>query len=567
MDDRRGRQEYAIVTQSVSGGGSRRSGPRRIGVAIVLLASVALVVVGFVGPRLSGAPNFDLGYFATPTPRATPSPSPTPTRPGATPVVTPLPKLTRPDDVPPLDGSLILAGDAIQRLDLATAEITRLQPMTLWQDAVIMDSEGRITCICIQDGFNDRGATRTVRLARVTGDATVSSVLATFEIPIDTTLQQPNPIFDVVVDRARRSGTLAVATRTPTDWRISIRGFDVRTGDSGPEVPIGRIALPANPAASPSPSPTPGAEPAYDETYLDGPHIRLSPDGRTAFVWAVGQHYSEFTEPVYSRGAWRIRFDADGAIEDVAAIPALTELPEYCGGMSFVGPARFGALCARAIPNDPSGAATWSLEVIDSDGRSVRTISVPAPGDYGWGEPLVDAANGRMYLWDPVKLAIVRIDIETGATATTTFDSHATSAAGVTSWAGGRDPEWRDADSAMQQSMFEQIAGDPDGTRLFTVGIEPQQMSDVYSQKSLGVFVIDPATLALLQHWQPVANDTLVVPLGGGRVAVGATPGLNAQGDQVPWGGSLTVRSAADGRILARYGGVSVDNPPLVIRP
>jgi hypothetical protein len=219
------------------------------------------------------------------------------------------------------------------------------------------------------------------------------------------------------------------------------------------------------------------------------------------------------------------------------------------------------------IPNDPSGAATWSLDVFDGDGRSVRSIPVPAAGDYGWGEPLVDGANGRMYLWDPVKLTIVRVDTDTGATATATFDSHATTAAGVTSSAGGSAPEWRDADSAIQQSMFEQLSGDPDGSRLYAVGIQPNQLSDVFSQKSLGVFVIDPATLALLQHWGPVANDTLVVPIGDGRVAVGAIPGLNAEGDQVPWGGSLTVRSATDGRILARYGTVSVDNPPVVVRP
>ncbi len=572
MDDRRGDQGFAVVTQSVVGGPGRgRKGPRRIGVAIVAVASLALVTVGFVGPRLNGLPNFDIAYFATPTPRATPrpTPTPTPTRPGATPAVTPLPTLTRPDDVPPLDGDLVLAaGDSIQRFDLATGETTRVQPMTLWQDAVTIDPDGRIVCVCIENGGNERGPTRTVRLVRITGEAAVTSELATFESSPDALNQQPDPLIDVVLDRASQSGLLAVVTRTRDDWRVSVRAFDARNGATGPEIPLGRIVIPALPRASPSPTATP--DPGLgqpDPIYIDGPHVRLAPDGRTAFVWASGQRYTESDPPPITHGGWRIRFDPSGAVQDVAEAPGLASMPDYCSGWTFTGPDRFAALCVRPDNENNIPASQWDLRVLDTDGRTAGTIPVPGPREYGWGEPLADQANGRVYLWDPIQLSVVRIDVAAGSVASATFDPAAASAPGVTSGAAGRSPAWHDGDSAVQQFLFETLSGPPEGTRLFAVGYHPDSTSDVYTQRSYGVFVIDPATLALVQHWAPVTNDTWVAPIAGDRVVVGGQPGMNAEGQQVPWLGSLTVRQAADGRILARYGDVSTDMPPVLVRP
>lgn len=564
MDGPRRDQAFAVATQSVTGGDGRRKGPRRLGIAIVLVAAAVLIAVGFVGPRLSGLPNFDIGYFATPTPRVPPSPgpTPTPTRPGETPLVTPLPSLSRPDGVAALGGSLVVAGDALQRLDLKTATMTRLEPVTLWQDAIVMAADGRVTCACIVDSANQAGPTRTVRIVRIDGGTTVTSDLVMFQASSSATRDQLDPTIDVVMDRDGRGGLLATAARTATDWRVSLRSFDARAVVTGPEVPIGRVALPPSPVASPSPSPVDGS--GSEQVYLDGPHIRWSPDGRTAFVWATAQHYSDYAEPTSTRGAWRIRLDPNGGVEDVAVATGLLDVPDYCGGV-FASPDRFAAFCAEPVPDQPS--AHWTVRVLDSDGHAVDAIQVPDPGQYGYAEALVDQASGRLYAWNPIGLSLVRVDVTTASMTSATFEPFQSPAGGITPSRPDRAPAWQDTDSSIQQSLFEPLTGSSDGSRLFAVGFQPEEGSDIYRQKALGVFVIDPVSLVLVQHWAPVANDTWAAEIPGGRVVVGAVPGMNADGDQVPWSGSLTIRSAADGAILARYGQVSTDMPPVLIRP
>ena len=570
MSERRGDQGFAVATQPIGGrSGRRRRAPGRIGVAIVVLASLGLVVVGFLGPRISNPPNFDIGYFATPTPRDTPTPTPRPTPLDATPFVTPLPVLTRPDNGPPLAGELILSGTAIQRLDLATGATEDLVPITQWQDGVVRLGDDRVACICIVSGFDDRGATRTVRLIVLdtTTDATVSSDLATYASSPEFAIDQPDPVFDVAFDGGAAHGVLAMATRTASDWRISIRGFDPNVGESGPDVPLGTIAVPAFPGPSPTPAPTPSPnEPVSSNIYLDGPHVRIAPDGRTAFVFGVAQHYSDYRDPVFTRGAWRIRLAEDGSVEDVAPFADFGRLPTYCSGTGFVGNDMLVAVCAAQDSVNPN-ATRWTAHVFDADGRLLRSIGLASSGQYGYAEPLVDDGNGRIFLWDQVDLRIARVDLATGAVASAKFDAAASTTEGVASAGPGRPPSWHDTESALQQSPYDILAGSPDGRRLYATGFQPREGPDFYGQRSLGVFVIDPETLGLVQHWSPVANDTAISVLADGRIAVSAQPGMNAAGDQVPWEGSLTIREAADGAIVARYGRLSADMPPIVLRP
>lgn len=566
MTDRRGDQGFAVATQSIGRGSGRGSkGPRRIGVAVVLIASVALVVVGFVGPRIASPPNLDLGYFATPTPRDTPSPTPRPTLANATPLVTPLPTLTRPDGAPRLDGQLILTGSAIQRLDLATGQTKDLVPMTQWQDGVVRLADDRVACLCIVTGFDDRAATRSVRLVVLdtsTG-ASVSSDLATYETSPEALADQPDPLFDVAIDGGAVHGLLAMATRTRDDWRLSIRGFDPRTGSTGPDVPIGAIALP--PFPSPAPTPAPSDAPPSSQLYLDGPHLRISPDGRTAFVFGVAQRYADYTDPTFTRGAWRIRLAADGSIDEVGPFVDFGPLPPYCVGTGFVGSDSLITVCG-----DQDGATNvtaWTVRVFDRDGRLARTIGIPATKEYGYGEPLIDDASGRIYLWDQFGLRIVRIDLASGSVTSAEFDAAASGSGGAAPSGGSRRASWHDTESALQQSPFDNVAGSRDGTRLYATGFQTRETVDFYGQRSVGVFVIDAESLALLDHWAPVASDASITVLADDRVAISAQPGMNAAGDQVPWDGSLTIREPADGTVLARYGRISTDAPPIVLQP
>jgi hypothetical protein len=569
MTDGRADHAFSVATQSVGGGGSSRRPrrPRRIGVALVLLASMALVVVGFVGPRISNPPNFDIGYFATPTPRDTPSPTPRPTVPIGSPEITPLPVISRPEDAPRLDGNLFLAGTAIQRLDLATGATTDLVPMALWQDGVIRLRDDRVACVCIVDGYEDRGATRTVRLIVLNTAtlATVSSELASYPTSPDAVPDQPDPLFDVAVDGGPAGGLLAMATRTETAWQVSVRGFDPRIGESGPDVPLGAIPLPAFPAPSLGPSAVPGETPPPSQLYLDGPHVRLSPDGRTAFVYAVAQRYADYGDPAFTRDAWRIRLAADGSIEDVASVPDFAEIPPYCPWITFAADDRLVAICNDQDPRNPA-VYRWIARTFDIDGRLTRTTVLPDAGDYGYVEPLVDAAHGQVFLWDQLGLRVVRFDVADGSFRSATFDP-ASSGTGAAPAAGGPRPAWHDAESALQQSPYTVLTGSLDGGRLFATGFQPRGTSDFYGERSLGVFVIDATTLELVQHWAPVANDSSLTVLSDDRIAVSGQPGMNAAGDQAPWQGSVTIREIADGSVVARYGRISPDMPPFVIGP
>jgi hypothetical protein len=565
MTERRGDQGFAVVARSISGGsgrGPRR--PRQLGVGIVLLASLALIVVGFLGPRMSGPPSFDIGYFATPTPRDTPTPTPEPTFPNQTPLVTPLPTLTRPEGAPVLTGGLLLTGSAIQRLDLATGDFTTVQPMMSWQDGVFRIDDDRIACVCIEDGFGDRGATRTVHLVQI-GDALIRSDLASYLTSPEASQDQTDPLFDAAVGRGADFGLLAVSTRTTTDWRISVRPFDPRAGTSGAEVPIGAVALP--PPPGPTPTPTPSDAQSGTQVYLDGPHLRLAPDGRTAFVWAIGQRYSDYQDPVTTRSAWWIRLGPDGTVADVSQPHDLGALPTYCLGTTFAGDERLASVCGDPDPGSSDNGIRWFLHLFDLEGREIRKVALPESGPYGYGEPIVDDANARLVLWDAVKLAVVRVDLRDGSVASATYDPAASESSGVTNGDPPRPAAWHDMDSTVQQSPYEQIGGSADGSRLFATGFQVREGADVYGQRSLGVFVIDTTTLALVGHWAPVANDTSVAVLADGRVLIGAQPGMNAAGDQVPWAGSLTIHDAADGAIVARYGRVGTDMIPRPVGP
>src|SRR5262249_11496484 len=158
-----------------------------------------------------------------------------------------------------------------------------------------------------------------------TGDAVVSSTLASLDSNPKALVEQPDPLIDVAIDRDVRSGVLATVSRGADSWHLALRTFDARNGDVGPQVPIGDLALPPRPGPSGVPSPSP-ADPNIPDgggTYVDGPHIRLAPNGRTAFLWANLQRYTDPDPPIVVHGAWRIRFDAAGAVEDVAEAPGL----------------------------------------------------------------------------------------------------------------------------------------------------------------------------------------------------------------------------------------------------
>jgi hypothetical protein len=242
-------------------------------------------------------------------------------------------------------------------------------------------------------------------------------------------------------------------------------------------------------------------------------------------------------------------------------------LPGFCNAVGFAASDRLAWLCPKFTTSEPPAGEPrpWVLGTVHLDGTPAGSVEIPIDEQGYFGEPLFDRANAQVYAWDPNGLTIVRIDIRTLATATVTIDPAAEAAPGVAPGGGTAPPEWRDADSAVQQFGFSQLAGGPDASRLYALGFDQSAAYDANAQASRGVFVLDRATLALVDRWAPAADYLGISALPSGLIAATGLPGVDAQGREAPWQGSLTIHDPADGRILVRFGHLGQDMPPLFV--
>jgi hypothetical protein len=222
----------------------------------------------------------------------------------------------------------------------------------------------------------------------------------------------------------------------------------------------------------------------------------------------------------------------------------------------------FVSTCANF--GDGSQGPAWSIELIGADGTVRRKGPLP-PTTNWYSEPLFDTANGLIWLWDPVGPTLVRLDARTLEVTAQTYDPRAERTTGGPARPGAL-PTW--APRAMGLGFFSprQLVGSPDGSRLYALGMARDITGSNQTPASLGVFVIDPSTMAMLAHWAPAASEVALEPILGGRaIAVAANPSFDASGASVPWDGSLTIRDAVDGRILERFGRLGADTIPFLI--
>ena len=579
MTERRGDHGFAVTPQRIGGdpGGGGRRRTRRLGIAAVIVAAVGIVGVAAIGPRLSGRPSLEISFFATPTPAATATPTPSPSvRRSGPPVRTPLPEVTRPGGVA-VTGRIAYATDAFRVLDLATGATVTGPGTAFGRDAIFESpATGGWTCVCFADSTTAGGQpTRIVRIVGIdpSGRQSDSTDIASFDA-VSPDVGLPEPLTDVDVDDAGRRGLLASAVRFGEGWRFSVAPIDVAGRRLGATTELGVSFLPEA-AASEEPSPgAPTAEPSgapptpeiRTELYLDGPHLRLAPEGRVAFAWGTIQRLRADTVTASQLVAWRIGLDESGAITAVESIDGLGELPPYCNAVGFAAPDRLAWLCPAGLYGPtPEGGVRWRIGTVDLAGRAVQAITIPADEQGFFSQPIFDRANGFAYAWDPLGLRITRIDAHTLASDTLTFDPAAARSPGVTPGGGTTQPDWRDADSAIRQLAFGQLAGSPDGSRLYAVGFDREPALDAVSQASLGVFVLDRATLALVDRWAPAADYLSISTMADGKVAAAGLPGVDEKGREAPWQASLTVHDPADGRILVRFGALGEGMPPLVV--
>ncbi|GAC1672747.1 MAG: hypothetical protein NVS9B8_15570 [Candidatus Limnocylindrales bacterium] len=578
MTERRGDEGFSVAPGPLGGepGGRSRRRARRFGVAVAVAAAVTIIAVARLGPRLSDRPNLDMSFFATPAPGdlASSEPSTTPA-PFGIELATPLPAVTR--DGTPMTGTIAIQTDALRVLGLASGTISGSSPALAGRDAVVRSASGDgWTCVCVEDRPVSGVPSRVVRVVGISaaGEQTDWTDVAIFRSRPADDVSPPEPSLDIDTRADGRRGLLAVASRAGQSWRVSLASLDIASRRLGPTVELGMVTAPqvaasaASPvAASTAPLASGGsaaANPAF--TFLDGPHLRISPDGRVAFVWGLVQRagVDEVTTTVLR--AWRVRLATDGSIVGVGDAPGLSALPSYCNIVGFATADRLAWVCPRFSVQPTSEApGSWGIGTIDLEGRAVATASIPSTRSTSLSQPLFDRSNGQIYVWDAIRLMITRIDARTLASTSFTFDPATTAAPGGIAGGGALRPDWHDVDSAIRQLEPSQLAGAPDGSRLYLVGLDDRAASGSNMPASRGIFVVDRSTLALVGRWAPAANYHSVSTTAAGLVAAGGLAGVDAQGRSAPWEASLTIHDPSDGRILVRFGQLGNGSLPLVV--
>ena len=568
MTERRGDQGFTVAPQRLSDerGGPGRARLRRIGFALVLAVAAGIFTIGWLGPRLSDRPNLEISYFATATPGPSARASATRT-PFDTTRATPLPSITRPDGPLP-SGRVAIVTDAFNVLDLATGEISTGPPATFWRDAIFRSpTSPGWTCICFGDALDSGASEVPVRVVGIgsTGTPTDSTDIGVLrDSPV---IGQLTLTIDVDTFDGGRRGLVATANRSGESWRFTVSSLDVAGRRLESSVLLGKLAAPPRrPGPSAGPSGDPSA-PNQDELSLDGPHLRVAPGGRVAFIWGTAQRFDPVSGEQTSTTlhAWRVALGADGSIEKVTATPGLRALPQWCGTVAFASADRFAWLCPYQPDPTSTFDGTWQFGALDLDGRRAGTTELKLGMD-GWiGQPLFDRANGMAYLWDATGLSIARIDVHALSVEQTTFEPSARSSTGLAPAGGSAPVDWHDADSAVRQWAFTNITGGLDGKRLYAIGFDPASPADQGALPSRGIYVIDRSTLALVNRWAPAANYHAVTALPGGLVAAAGQSGIEADGNYAPWEASLTIYDEVDGRIVVRFGQLGNDNMPLVL--
>ena len=579
MTERRGDPGFSVAPRRIgddpAGPGRRRT--RRLAIVAVVGAAIAVTGVALLGPRVAEMPHLDLSYFATPTPGPTESAAASAgasadssSGPAGSPGITPLPEVTRVEGAEP-HGSVAIIADGLRVLDLGSGRLEKAADIQFGIDAIVRAPDGQgWTCVCFADDIADAGPIRVVRVTAIspTGAGVDSFDVLRLPASFNDGVSGADPALDVDIRDGGRSGLLAIADQVDDSWTVDVAPIDLDRRSAGARVRLGTITPDARgggPAASPAPSAAATPE-GFSGQFLDGPHIRLSPDGRVAFVWGVLQTNSVDAVVRTAVHAWRLALDPDGSVRDVRSVDGLDGLPAFCSSVAFAAADRLAWFCPE-VSFDPSAASDggWVLGTVDLDGRAAGSRQVAASQDGFLGEALIDSANGRLYTWDPMTLVLTRFDVHDLTAETISIDPAARQAPGIAPGGGSASPVWNGVDSAVDQYRFGFAAASPDGSRLYLLGFEPITATDAANPGSLGIFVLDRSTLALLDRWAPDADYIAISVASTGLILATGAPGSDAHGHPAPWQGSLTVHDPLDGRILVRYGQLGQDTAPLVV--
>ncbi len=522
---------------------------------------VAVVLVGFLVTALALGRALDDGRTPPPiaviatgpaagaTAGATATVSRPPT-PSPEPAASPLPAREVIGGRIPDERRLVFA-NGVQVLDLATGT---LEPTTRpLYDHMLPVGADQVVCACSLSGvpIGETPVPPTVRFGRydLTGRVIVQRDLLSL-VGVEA-VPEITSGFNLASTLSADRSTLyvLVASRRPPSWSIDVYAVSVETGKILGHALLGR--LPVDPAAptDAGPSPSGSAEAPSDSTpdgiYVWTNALAAAPGGRTLHAvigyvdlrkGAWNTYDREWMVPLRGgRPGSPIEIKSDGLPTDdwcISAPPEFVDrdlLVETCSSTS-------GGILD----------STYRLRRFASDGTRLEDLPLsgfPVSRDYPMVTSL-DRAARVLFIWDPVRHAIGRIDVDTGIVVTNVVPA---------SQLPGLPPTGNPVGIGVDPGLV----ASPDGTRLYALGMLPNGST---AGRSTGVWAFDARTLEPLGHWPARARLTsLAVSADGTFVYAAGAQGFDTDGNPGSSGASITVYDAATGEIQVLYGSVSPD--------
>jgi hypothetical protein len=379
--------------------------------------------------------------------------------------------------------------------------------------------------------------------------------IATYRSRVPLAGQDFNVRFDLERSADGRIAYLAVGERNLQRWTILVDAIDIESGRLLGSIKLATVGLPTQP----QPAPSSGDAPI--DSYLDGPTMRLSPDGRQLLVIASVNPNTESGQP--ARHAWFVDVAGDPSSAPFGtARPVATGLLDQfasCGLMTWLAPDELLMTCWDAL--GVSSRPKISTSTFDLAGRQTGGASFELNEGAQMTAPLVDKANGIVYFWEADSHTLHRLDLQRGGSDNLVVDPAAPRISNVVPIVGPiseRPPVWTNGSSDFPSYFWPQLIGAPGSTRVYALGMTASGAalaSRDWRFGSTGVWVFDTSAFALVDHWPAAAAYTSIALSPDGRwlTAVGQ-PGIDVAGNASGWGSSVSIHDTVDGRLALQLG-------------
>lgn len=552
---------FEIVPTRVGGqpadGRPSRSSRPPLRIIVALVIALAIPALAFAGPRIQWRPAIDLSALRpTPTPDPTPSPSPT-VAPTETPfpTATPLPPITigtwpLPSEPLPIDAT------GFRLIDPSTGTLGPGPDVRLDNDAVFREVGGDgWWCVCFAHTPQVDAESVDVTVRQFDRNLTEINrfVIATYK-----SVAPAGQFVGVGSDLERsadgRIAYLAIGERNQERWTIRLAAIDIEHGNLLGSTKLATIRLPAQP----QPAPSSGGAPI--DSYLDGPTMRLSPDGRQLLVVASVYPNTESGQP--GRHAWFVDVAGDASTQPIGAIRPvdarlLAQLAS-CGLMTWSAPDELLMTCWDQF--GVSSRPKISTSMFDLAGRQTGGASFELSDGANFAAPLIDKANGLVYFWEPGSHMLHRLDLRRGRSDQVVVDPASPQISNLVPIVGPipeRPPVWTTSSPAFPTYPSQLIAA-PGETRIYALGMAPTGTalaSRDWRSGSTGVWVFDTSLFSLVDHWPAAAAYTTIALTPDGRwLTAAGQNGVDVAGNAAGWDSSVSIHDTVDGRLVLQLG-------------